>query len=56
MNLRRAFALAIFILLTALGLSVHKIGWDYLRSPHSEIVDMTIRPMPDAPISGGRDI
>ena len=39
------WALIAFIILTALGFAIHKIGWDYLRSPHSEIVKFEIKPM-----------
>lgn len=41
-----AIRIAIFIILTALGIVVYTLGWDYLRSPHSDIVDMMIRPAP----------
>ena len=36
-----------FIILTALGLAAWRIGWDYLRSPHSEIIEFKLNPVPD---------
>ena len=39
--------LVAFIILTALGLAAWRLGWDYLRSPHSEIVDFKLNPVPE---------
>jgi hypothetical protein len=42
--------LIVFVILTALGIAVYKIGADYLQSPHSEVLKFEIKPSVRPPV------